>query len=72
MVREVSHPSELEKMLQDYTEAATEELSRKKNDLSEVREKNTMIETQRKKKRVRKPRKMLKRSKRRKTKKMMT
>ena len=48
IVHEVSHSSEPEKMLQDYTEAATEELSRKKNDLSELREKNTMIETQRK------------------------
>ena len=50
MVHEVSHSSEREKMLQDYTEAGTEELTRKKNDLSEVREKNTMIETQRNKK----------------------
>ena len=45
MVHEVSHPNEPEKMLQDYTEA-TEELSRK-NDFSEVRDKNTMMETQR-------------------------
>ena len=47
MVQEVSYPSEPEKMLKDYTEAATEELSRKKMELSEVREKNEMIETQR-------------------------
>ena len=48
--QEVSHPSEPEKMLNDHTEEATEELFRKKNDLSEVREKNTMIETQRNRK----------------------
>ena len=61
VVHKVSRPSELEKMLQDYTEAAAEDLSRKKNDLSEVRGKNTMIETQRHKKK-----KMLKISERRK------
>ena len=44
-----SHPSEPEKVLQVYTEEATEELSRKKNELSEVREKHIMIETQRNK-----------------------
>ena len=50
MVLEVSHPSEPERMLQDYSEAATEELSRKKNELSAGREKNTTIETRRNKK----------------------
>ena len=48
MVHEVSHPNEPEKMLQDSTEA-TEELSRK-NDFSEVRDKDTLMETQRKEK----------------------
>ena len=37
-------------MLKVYTEAATEELSIKKIELSEVRERNEMIETQRNKK----------------------
>ena len=50
VVQEVSHPSEPEKMLKDYTEAATEELSRKQIELSEEREKNEVIETQRNKK----------------------
>ena len=59
MVREVSRPNEREKMLKDYAEAATEELSSKKIEFSDVREKNEMLET----------RKMLRRSKRRKTRK---
>ena len=50
MVEEVSHPSEPEKMLKDDTEAATQEFFRKKMELSKVREKNEMIETQRNKK----------------------
>ena len=29
MVQEANHPNDLEKMLEDYTEAATEELSRR-------------------------------------------
>ena len=37
-VQEVSHPSEPEKMLKDCTEAATEELSRKKIELCEWRQ----------------------------------
>ena len=49
-VHEVSHPSEPERMLKDCTEIATEELSRKKLELDDVKEKNGMIETQRNKK----------------------
>ena len=72
MVQEVSHLNEPEKMLKDYAEAATEELSRKKIEFSEVREKNDMLEAQKKqKRRVRNPKKMLSRSERRKTRKTM-
>ena len=46
-VHEVSHPSESERMLKDCTQAATEELSRKKNELDDVEEKNGMIQTER-------------------------
>ena len=43
MVQESCHPNDPEKMLEDYTEAATEELLRQKMEFSEVREKNQMF-----------------------------
>ena len=49
-VHEASHPSEPERMLKECIEAATEELSKKENELDEVKQKNGMIETQRNKK----------------------
>ena len=45
MVLEISHPSESQRMLQEYSEAATEELSRKGNEFSDERERKMMIET---------------------------
>ena len=45
MVLEVSHPSEPERMLQEYSESATEELPRKGNEFSDERERNMMNET---------------------------
>ena len=50
MVLEVSHPSKPEWMLQEYSEAATEELSRKKNEFSYEREKNTIDRNRKKQK----------------------
>ena len=73
MVQEACHPNDLEKMLKNYIEAATEELSRKKMEFSEVREKNERPENQRNKKRSEEfQRETLRRSKRRKTRKTMT
>ena len=51
MVQEACHPIDLEKVLKNYIEAATEELSRKKIEFSEAREKNERPENQRNKKR---------------------
>ena len=73
MGHEVSHPSETERMLQDCSEAATEDLSRKKSELSEVREKNMMIEPERNKRKSEETQKDIgKIKKKKKTRKMMT
>ena len=75
MVQEACHPNDLEKVLKDHAEAAAEELSRKKIEFSEVREKNERPENQRNKKRsedFQRGRETLRRSKRRKTRKTMT
>ena len=42
-VHEISHPSEPERIQKDCTKAATEEHSRRKMELDEVKKKNEMI-----------------------------
>ena len=50
MDQEAVHTNEVEKMLKEHAEAAAQELSRKKSETSEAREKNEAPETQRNKK----------------------